>query len=702
MNDPYALFIWLLLSVSLFNTITLLWLGLTVALTAERRTWGLWLASGGLLVGGVFFLAHTAILGMGLSELSVRINLWWQLGWVPLVGLPYAWYAVMLWYASFWEDRQARIHRRHRWGLLATSLLALITVILVLIANPLPPFSIINLTPLLSIHQIPLLIIAYPVYLAACLGLSLDALLQPGKTLRVMGDLARHRARPWLMIASAVLLLVSLLVGWALFWVIQTAQRGVISVRQALTLGAFDAAIAILIGVAVMLVGQSIVSYEVFTGKTLPRRGLQRYWRRALILAAGFAVLAGWAMVQAMPAIYILLLSMVLMTVFYALLSWRSFAERERYIKNLRPFVASPRLYDQLTIPAEAGLPETDARQPMHALCADLLNARLAYLVPLGLLAPLVGPGLAYPSGTLPALPEMHALVQQWNTPQAICHPLEVEQFAGAAWAIPLWSERGLIGVLLLGEKRDASLYTQEEFEIAQTVGERLIDSQASTEMARRLMALQRQYLAETQVIDRRARRTLHDEVLPRLHASLLSLNASPETNAEAIQSISEAHQYVSSLLYDLPGATSPAVSRLGAFEALRQSVAEEFHDAFDQVSIEIDPQASVHAASLSPITGEVLFYAAREAVRNAARHARGGHPSGELHLHISACWHDGLEMIIEDNGVGLGQGEKENGGSGQGLALHSTLMAVIGGTLTLESASGEWTRLRLWLPETA
>ena len=91
---------------------------------------------------------------------------------------------------------------------------------------------------------------------------------------------------------------------------------------------------------------------------------------------------------------------------------------------------------------------------------------------------------------------------------------------AARVWAVPLWSERGLIGVLLLGDKRDGGLYTQEEIEIARASGERLIDTQASAEMARRLMALQRQRLADSQVLDRRARRVLHDDVLPRLHTA--------------------------------------------------------------------------------------------------------------------------------------------------------------------------------------
>ena len=67
---------WAILAVSLFNTILLLWLGLTVLLNAERRTWGLWLAGGGMLMGGAFFLSHTAILGFGPDYLHHAANFW--------------------------------------------------------------------------------------------------------------------------------------------------------------------------------------------------------------------------------------------------------------------------------------------------------------------------------------------------------------------------------------------------------------------------------------------------------------------------------------------------------------------------------------------------------------------------------------------------------------------------------------------------
>ena len=85
---------WASLTVSLFNTILLLWLGLTVLLNAERRTWGIWLAGGGLLLGGAFFVSHTAILRMEFTHLSRSLRFGWYLGLMPVVVLPLGWYVV--------------------------------------------------------------------------------------------------------------------------------------------------------------------------------------------------------------------------------------------------------------------------------------------------------------------------------------------------------------------------------------------------------------------------------------------------------------------------------------------------------------------------------------------------------------------------------------------------------------------------------
>ncbi|MBN1976483.1 MAG: ATP-binding protein, partial [Anaerolineae bacterium] len=311
-------------------------------------------------------------------------------------------------------------------------------------------------------------------------------------------------------------------------------------------------------------------------------------------------------------------------------------------------------------------------------------------------LAPLAGPPLVYPGGSAETAPPLAEVIPQFSSPQTMCVPLDPARYGGATLAVPLWSERGLVGVLLLGEKRGGGLYTQEEIEIARASGERLIDSQAGAEMARRLMALQRERLAESQVLDQRARRVLHDEVLPRLHAAMLTLGE--DSHADTVTALADAHRQIADLLHEMPTATAPEVARLGLIGALRQAVDEEFGHAFDAVAWEIEPEVQQYAQAIPTLTAEVLFYAAREAVRNAARHGRAD-DSVPLRLRLGVAQRNGLEITVEDDGVGLGTVSASEPGSGHGLALHSTMMAVVGGTLAVDSAPGTYTRVTLRLP---
>ncbi|HEY3341515.1 MAG TPA: ATP-binding protein, partial [Anaerolineae bacterium] len=293
------------------------------------------------------------------------------------------------------------------------------------------------------------------------------------------------------------------------------------------------------------------------------------------------------------------------------------------------------------------------------------------------------------------------ALASRFAGPNAasdICMAVDPHRFGDASWAVPLWSERGLIGVLLLGDKRDDGLYTQEEMEIARASAERLLDMQASAEMARRLMALQRQRLAENQVLDQRTRRVLHDEVLPLVHAAMLSLSPM-NTDADSVTLLADAHRQISNLLHDLATTSVPDVTRLGPLGALRHVVQNELSSAFDEVKWQVDAQAEHELRALPALTTEVAFYAAREALRNAARYGRGDDPARQLHLSIAAICDRGLGIVIEDDGVGLRDAAAPDGGSGQGLALHSTMMAVIGGALLVDSLPGHYTRVTLRIP---
>jgi signal transduction histidine kinase len=693
---------WATVAVSLANAILLLWLGATVLLNADRRAWGIWLAGGGMLVGGAFFISHTAFLSLDFRQLTAAARFWWYGALAPAVLMPLLWYLAMVWYAGYGEaPRSAWSQRRQRWLWLLLLAAAAGISAAVIYFNPFP--RVLSLLPLrfalANVGGSTLLGVGYAVYLALCIGLSLDALLRPGPTARIMGDLARQRARSWLVAATLLFLLVSLLVIGGLSWMLLFVRAAngifVITPDVLLTLAWLDLLTSLVIGAAVVLLGQAVVAYEIFTGKTLPRQGLRRQWQRALLLAAGYGFLVGLALTAHLRPVYGVLLATVLMTAFFALLVWQSYRERERTIAALRPFVSSQQLYDRLLAPAaesDAPLdapPELDAAAPFAALCRHVLGARCGYLVALGPMAPLAGPPLAYPE---PApLPSLEDVIRRLASPQTLRAPLDPAVYAGAAWAISLWGERGLIGLLLLGEKAGGGLYTQEEMEIARASGERLVDMQAAAEMGRRLLALQRQRLVATQVADRQTRRMLHDDVLPQLHAALLALAAGGEDVQTATSLIGDAHRQIANLLRDVPPAVTPGVARLGVLGALEQALAE-FDLAFDEVVWEVEPGAAERLRALPPLTAEVLFYAAREAVRNAARHGRG-EDGGPLKLRVCAAAADGAVMlVVEDDGVGLDPA----GAYGRGLALHSTTLAVVGGALAVESGAGRGTRVRL------
>lgn len=694
---------WAALAVSLHNTILLLWIGLTVFLNADRRTWGIWLASGSLLLACIFFVSHTVILALGFVLSHAGLDFWWYLGWVPVITLPFGWYLVTLWYAGFWEDRRGALRLRQQTWFFLSALLNVALIAALVLANPVPSFTqILNLdlssTP--EIAGIPILLIVYALDIFLCVTLSLDALRRPAPSARMMGNLARSRARPWLIGTAILLLIVGALVGVVIAWAIESARNASVPIYvMTFVVAWFDLIIAILLALAIIFVGQAVAFYELFTGKILPRRGLFRQWRSAVILAGGYGGVVGWALIAHLQAIYIVMLTTALMTIFYALFSWRSYVERERYIRDLRPFVTSQHLYDQLLQTAPS---DVDAATPFRALCRDVLGARVAHLAAIGPLAPLV-PSLVFPDhATFPAPTDLARFDSQ-----TMCVAIDPAQNGGAVWAIPLWSERGLIGVLRLGEKTDGGLYAQEEIEIARASGERLIDTLASAELARRLMALQRQRLTETQLLDRRARRVLHDDILPKLHAAIIELSAEHPPLSKTgegrgggvIDLLTTAHRETSNLLREMPTTAAPEVARLGLVAALKQVVEDEWARAFDRVEWSIEPDAERDARTLPTLVAETLFFAAREAIRNAARYSRDDTAARPLTLRVAMQARGNFEIVIEDDGIGLHKTTSGDLGSGQGLALHSAMLAVIGATLSVEAMASGGTRVMVVLP---
>jgi signal transduction histidine kinase len=226
----------------------------------------------------------------------------------------------------------------------------------------------------------------------------------------------------------------------------------------------------------------------------------------------------------------------------------------------------------------------------------------------------------------------------------------------------------------------------------------------AGERIAQRLVQIQRRRFAETRVLDLRTRRALHDNILPELHMIALQLSAcAPHDPAvrEALQSLTRVHHQVSDLIHT-SGGTFVSNERNGQLvQALHDMVDEEFAEVFDSVTW----HTTSTPFELDPLLHEVVYNAVREAVRNAALHGRGDQPEKALNLsidieHAAA----GLRIDVRDDGVGMafgphGDSARDSESGGGGLILHSTMLAISGGELSVDSTPGGGTHVMVAIP---
>jgi len=695
----------ILLTLSLFNIVILLWLGITVLLYAAKRTLAVWLAGLGLVAGALFFVSHTAFIVQTATGAPPALTTWWPVGWMSLIYAPYAWYLAILWHAGYWGASAVQFRRRHRLQLGIVTLLGLGLLAIFATARPMHANIVLAgryfVTAPLFLGM-PLLVLVYPVFVFLCIGFSFEALMRPGPVELPVQQPARLRARPWLITSTMSLLGVSVLMLLMLLYLVVYAGRASMSMmldQPLIEAYWLDIIISLAITAAVVSTGQAVVAYEIFTGRTVPRRGLRRQWHEALVLAGGFSGAVSVSFSAGMHPIYTALIATVLVAVVLSLLGWRAHLERQRSMEQLRPFAESERVFEG-ALSQEALRPEEAALPLLEALCRDTLEARSAYLIPAGHVSALVSAPISYPPSAS-ADRDWRDVLERCSSPDTMAVSLDPAQCAGAIWAIPLWSARGLMGALLLGEKVNGGLYSEEEMEIARASGEHLLDTVAAIVLTRRLVALQRQRLTELRVLDQQSRRVLHDEVLPAIHAALLELGGDRQGReaADAARQLAAVHKRVSALIREMPSGAASRLEEIGLLAALQETVTAEFGADFDTTEWAIAPDAEAEAKSLPATVASVVFHAAREVVRNSARHGRGGSAGRPLHLRMEVTWRGGLELAISDDGVGIAPGSAHSSAGGHGLELHSTMLAVVGGSLVTDARPGGGIRTVLYAP---
>ena len=257
---------------------------------------------------------------------------------------------------------------------------------------------------------------------------------------------------------------------------------------------------------------------------------------------------------------------------------------------------------------------------------------------------------------------------------------------------VPVTAHGLPIGNLYLTEKQGAAEFSSADQAIVETFALHAgiaIDNARLHEAARRLA-----------VADERDRigRDLHDGIIQSLYAVSLSLEDVPDMMADApdeaadrldraIESLNLSIRDIRNFIYGLRPEAVDGNEVLAGIAVLAHEVGD---GGLVDVEISLDPTAD---PGLSPDDGVELLSLVREALSNAARHARARRIEVRLRPSEGAS-----ELIIADDGVGFDPAATMRGGH-HGLMNMPVRAAAIGATFAIESTPGHGTRIMVRLP---
>jgi len=551
--------------------------------------------------------------------------------------------------------------------------------------------------------------------------------------------LSWHLARPGLLLAALLMaaltttfaiLVVQSIVNWVQLGHSTVPIPSDTSVPRGLSLVdlfplnlmILDLSATLAVALVILLIGYSIVRHGILIERSLARRGFFEQWRGIVIVATAVALFIALLVTFTRSNLGGLLLITSLASIAYALFTWSSYAAHDRYIALLGPFVRSTSLRHWLNI--DLRKTEQDLENLFFHLCHDVLAVQFAYLT---VTAGTIRRNFSYRwpveavLGTKLISPKNRGNIEA-EAPKRVQITLHGERMI--CWVLPIYDERGLVAALYLGPREDGGAFTDEDMNLAHACGQRILDTLGDHEAMQAVTGLLRRRVVDVKLLGAQQRRVLHDEILPQMHLALLrleTLRSFPDSKPhpplnletseicheqalnEAIDMISDAHRRLATMMRTTAPGAPHRLERDSMMHAIRTMLEQDFQNAFDEVEWSVSDET---AASIDEVTppaiAELIFAAVQEALRNAARHARGTDVHRRLRLVLKASYsreHPYLEVIVADDGVGIASASSSTTGTGGGLLTHSALLAIAGGSLTIKSTPGEGVTIRILLP---
>ena len=274
---------------------------------------------------------------------------------------------------------------------------------------------------------------------------------------------------------------------------------------------------------------------------------------------------------------------------------------------------------------------------------------------------------------------------------------------------VPLKSKDRILGVMsLVGDAEDGTHEMGEDAlailtAIGRQIGVAIENATLYEELARK-EGLRRQLLARLITAQeeerKRIARELHDQMGQSLTSLIMTLRILSETECspEAQGYIRELRETVGRILEEIRELAlelRPSVlDDLGLLPAIRHYLKE----LRDKYRLFVDFHAlGLDGHRLAPETETALYRIVQEALTNIVRHAQAQNVSVLLDLQA-----DCLKLIVEDDGVGFDvSGTMDIGPDQRNLGLYGMRerVALLGGTLTIESTPGAGTTVYVTIP---
>lgn len=551
--------------------------------------------------------------------------------------------------------------------------------------------------------------------------------------------LSWHLARPGLLLAALLMaaltttlgiLVIQSIVNWIQYGHLhviaappQSTPSGLVLVDMfPLNLVILDLSATLAVALVILLIGYSIVRHGILIERSLARRGFFEQWRGIVIVATAFAIFIASLVTFTHSHLGGLLLITSLASVAYALFTWSSYTAHDRYIALLGPFVRSTSLRHWLNTDLQRT--EQDLENLFFHLCHDVLAVQFAYLtVKAGTLKRNFSyrwPPEAVLGTKLIDLKKRGTI--DIEVPKRVQITLHGQSMI--CWVLPIYDERGLVAALYLGPREDGGAFTDEDMDLAQACGQRILDTLGDHEAMQAVAGLLRRRIVDVKLLGAQQRRVLHDEILPQMHLALLRLETlrslpgvkphypvslepselyREQVLDEAIDMISDAHRRLATMMRTTAPGAPHRLERDGMMYAIRTMLEQDFQHAFDEIDWCVSEETAALIDEVTPpAIAELIFAAVQEALRNAARHARGTDVHRRLRITLSASYNrvgPYLEVIVADDGVGITSASSATTGTGGGLLTHSALLAIAGGSLSIKSSPGEGVTVKIVLP---